>query len=83
MFFFSGWIAVAKAWSTVFLPFGKLGQAALASTTKGLGLSAEKRGGSGIWFTLPKTNSLHLKIDGWNTTVDGWNPAPPRMYETL
>ena len=26
-------------------------------------------------ITLPETNSLHLKMDGWNTTVSFWGPA--------
>ena len=25
--------------------------------------------------TLPETNSLHLKMDGWNTIVSFWGPA--------
>ena len=27
------------------------------------------------WFTLPETNSSHLKMDGWNTIVSFWGPA--------
>ena len=33
---------------------------------------------SDIWFTMADTIPWKL-----GTTVDGWNPAPPGMYETL
>ena len=26
-------------------------------------------------LTLPETNRLHLKVDGWNTIVSFWGPA--------
>ena len=26
-------------------------------------------------LTLPETNSLHLKMDGWNTIISFWGPA--------
>ena len=29
-----------------------------------------------ISFTLPATNSLHLKMDGWNTIVSFWSKRP-------
>ena len=26
-------------------------------------------------YTLPETNSSHMKMDGWNTIVSFWGPA--------
>ena len=28
-----------------------------------------------VGITLPETNSLHLKVDGWNIIVSFWGPA--------
>ena len=28
-----------------------------------------------LTMTLPETNKLHLKMDGWNTSLSFWGPA--------